>query len=213
MTSSHRRAGLVTAALALLLGLNNAFENPARQSFMHELVGPENLRNAVSLNSVLVNVARVIGPALAGLLIATVGEGICFLANAATFVAVVASLATLDRAAISASPASAREPGQLREGLRYVRQTPELGVPLLMMALAGALAYEFQVTLPVMARQGLHVGAERLKVAGQEQVCEHYRLMRDVSHELWYDAQDRLVRQEWLANGHRTVLELVHVGR
>jgi MFS family permease len=146
-------------ALALLLGLNNAFENPARQSFMHELVGAQNLRNAVSLNSVLVNVARVIGPALAGLLIATAGEGICFLANAATFVAVVASLVTLDRAAISASPPGAREPGQLREGLRYVRQTPQLGVPLLMMALAGALAYEFQVTLPVMARQGLHVGA------------------------------------------------------
>jgi MFS family permease len=146
-------------ALALLLGLNNAFENPARQSFMHEMVGPENLRNAVSLNSVLVNVARVIGPALAGLLIATVGEGVCFLVNAATFVAVVASLVTLDRAAISASPPSAREPGQLREGLRYVRRTPQLGVPLLMMALAGAMAYEFQVTLPVMARQGLHVGA------------------------------------------------------
>jgi MFS family permease len=146
-------------ALALLLGFNNAFENPARQSFMHEMVGPENLRNAVSLNSVLVNVARVIGPAVAGLLIATVGEGICFLVNAATFVAVVASLATLDRAAISTSPPSGRGPGQLREGLRYVRQTPQLGVPLLMMALAGALAYEFQVTLPVMARQGLHVGA------------------------------------------------------
>ena len=146
-------------ALALLLGLNNAFENPARQSFMHEMVGPESLRNAVSLNSVLVNVARVIGPALAGLLIATVGEGICFLLNAATFVAVVASLVTLDRAAISTSPPSAREPGQLREGLRYVRRTPQLGVPLLMMALAGAMAYEFQVTLPVMARQGLHVGA------------------------------------------------------
>jgi MFS family permease len=146
-------------ALALLLGLNNAFENPARQSFMHEMVGPESLRNAVSLNSVLVNVARVIGPALAGLLIATVGEGICFLVNAATFVAVVASLVTLDRAAISTSPPTAREPGQLREGLRYVRRTPQLGVPLLMMALAGAMAYEFQVTLPVMARQGLHVGA------------------------------------------------------
>jgi predicted MFS family arabinose efflux permease len=126
---------------------------------MHEMAGPESLRNAVSLNSVLVNVARVIGPALAGLLIATVGEGICFLVNAATFVAVVASLVTLDRAAISTSPPSAREPGQLREGLRYVRRTPQLGVPLLMMALAGAMAYEFQVTLPVMARQGLHVGA------------------------------------------------------
>jgi MFS family permease len=146
-------------ALAALLGLNNAFENPARQAFMLEMVGGESLRNAVTLNSVLVNVARVIGPAVAGLLIATVGEGPCFLLNAASFVAVVASLVTLDRSAIHPSPPSGREPGQLREGLRYVRRTPELGVPLAMMALAGALAYEFQVTLPVMARQGLHVGA------------------------------------------------------
>jgi MFS family permease len=146
-------------ALAAMLGLNNAFENPARQSFMLELVGPDNLRNAVTLNSVLVNVARVLGPALAGVMIATVGEGVCFLVNAASFLAVVASLATLDRSAIAPSPPSGREPGQLREGLRYVRRTPELGVPLAMMALAGCLAYEFQVTLPVMARQGLHVGA------------------------------------------------------
>jgi MFS family permease len=145
--------------LAALLGLNNAFENPARQAFMLEMVGGESLRNAVSLNSVLVNVARVIGPAVAGVLIATVGEGPCFLVNAASFVAVVASLMTLDRGAIHPSPPSGREPGQLREGLRYVRRTPELGVPLAMMALAGALAYEFQVTLPVMAKQGLHVGA------------------------------------------------------
>ncbi|HLH14696.1 MAG TPA: MFS transporter [Solirubrobacteraceae bacterium] len=146
-------------ALAALLGLNNAFENPARQAFMLEMVGPENLRNAVSLNSVLVNVARVIGPALAGVLIATVGEGPCFLANAASFVAVLVSLARLDRSAIHPSPPSGREPGQLREGLRYVARTPELGVPLAMMGLVGALAYEFQVSLPVMARQGLHVGA------------------------------------------------------
>jgi MFS family permease len=145
--------------LAALLGLNNAFENPARQSFMLEMVGPENLRNAVSLNSVLVNVARVIGPAVAGVLIATVGEGVCFLVNAASFVAVVASLSMLDRAAIHPSPPTGRRPGQLREGLRYIRQRPELAVPLLMMALAGALAYEFQVTLPVMARQALHSGA------------------------------------------------------
>jgi MFS family permease len=145
--------------LAALLGLNNAFENPARQSFMLEMVGAESLRNAVSLNSVIVNVARVIGPAVAGVLIATVGEGTCFLVNAASFVAVVASLTTLDASAIVPSPPSGREPGQLREGLRYIRATPELGVPLVMMALVGCLAYEFQVTLPVMASQGLHVGA------------------------------------------------------
>jgi MFS family permease len=145
--------------LALLLGLNNAFENPARQSFMLEMIGAENLRNAVSLNSVLVNVARSIGPAVAGILIATVGEGMCFLVNAASFVAVIASLVTLDRTRLHPTPPTARAPGQLREGLRYVRKTPELALALLMMALVGCLAYEFQVSLPVMAKQGLHLGA------------------------------------------------------
>ncbi len=145
--------------LALLLGLNNAFENPARQAFMLEMVGTDSLRNAVSLNSVLVNVARTIGPAVAGLLIASAGEGWCFLLNAVSFVAVIASLLRLDTAQINPSPPNRREPGQLREGLRYVRSTPELAVPLLMMALVGALAYEFQVTLPVMAERALHAGA------------------------------------------------------
>ncbi|HEY1687700.1 MAG TPA: MFS transporter [Solirubrobacteraceae bacterium] len=146
-------------ALAMLLGINNAFENPARQSFMLEMVGSEHLRNAVSLNSVLVNVARSIGPAVAGILIATVGEGVCFLCNAASFVAVIASLVTLDHSALRPSPPATRAPGQLREGLAYIRRTPDLAVPLLMMAVAGVLAYEFQVSLPVMAKQGLHAGA------------------------------------------------------
>jgi MFS family permease len=145
--------------LAVVLGLNNAFENPSRQSFMLEMVGPEHLRNAVSLNSVLVNVARTIGPAVAGLLIASVGIGICFLVNAASFVAVVASLTVMDRAALNPTTPTPRARGQLREGLRYVRRTPELAVPLLMMAAVGCLTYEFQVSLPVMASRGLGVGA------------------------------------------------------
>ena len=145
--------------LAALLGFNNAFENPARQSFMLEMVGPEHLRNAVSLNSVLANTARMIGPAVAGILIATVGEGVCFLVNAASFVAVIASLVTLDLAKLNPTPPTPRARGQLREGFRYVRHTPELAVPLLMMAAVGCLTYEFQVSLPVMASRGLHVGS------------------------------------------------------
>ena len=145
--------------LAALLGLNNAFENPARQSFMLELVGSEHLRNAVTLNSVLVNVARTVGPAVAGVLIATLGEGICFLANAASVVAVVGSLRTMDRSMLDPTTPAPRARGQLREGLRYVRKTRELALPLLMMALVGCLTYEFQVSLPVMASRGLHVGA------------------------------------------------------
>ena len=145
--------------LAALLGLNNAFENPARQSFMMELVGPEHLRNAVSLNSVLANVARAVGPAIAGILIATVGTGVCFLVNAGSFVAVLFSLSSMDTSALTPSTPTARTGGQLREGLRYVRSTPALVIPLVMMGIAGCLTYEFQVSLPVMADQGLHVGA------------------------------------------------------
>jgi MFS family permease len=145
--------------LAALLGFNNAFENPARQSFMLEMVGPEHLRNAVSLNSVLANTARMIGPAVAGILIATAGEGVCFLINAASFVAVIASLVTLDLSKLNPTTPTPRARGQLREGLRYVRNTPELAVPLLMMAAVGCLTYEFQVSLPVMASRGLHVGS------------------------------------------------------
>ncbi|MBV8220085.1 MAG: MFS transporter, partial [Solirubrobacterales bacterium] len=145
--------------LAALLGFNNAFENPARQSFMLEMVGPEHLRNAVSLNSVLANTARMIGPAVAGILIATVGEGVCFLINSASFVAVIASLVTLDLSKLNPTTPTPRARGQLRQGLSYVRNTPELAVPLLMMAAVGCLTYEFQVSLPVMASRGLHVGS------------------------------------------------------
>jgi MFS family permease len=145
--------------LAAMLGLNNAFENPARQSFMLEMVGPEHLRNAVSLNSVMANTARVVGPAIAGILIATVGTGICFLLNAASFAAVIGSLLAMDRSALNPTAPMPRGKGQLREGFRYVRNTPELAMPLLMMAAAGCLTYEFQVTLPVMASRGLHAGS------------------------------------------------------
>lgn len=139
--------------LALLLGIDNCFENPARQSFVLEMVGPDDLRNAVSLNSVMVNVARVVGPAIAGIVISLGGIGLCFLLNAASFVAVIVSLVRLDTAALLPSIPAPRAPGQLREGFAYVRSTPALAVPLLMMALVGCLAYEFQVVLPVLAQQ------------------------------------------------------------
>ena len=145
--------------LAAILGVNNAFENPSRQSFMLELVGPEHLRNAVSLNSVLVNVARAIGPAVAGILIATVGDGVCFLVNAASFVAVVASLALMDCAG---APPDQADPAAPRGSCARASDTsgPSASslLPLLMMAAVGCLTYEFQVSLPVMASRGLHVG-------------------------------------------------------
>jgi MFS family permease len=146
--------------LAVALGAANAVDNPTRQAFVLEMVGPTHLRNAVTLNSVLVNAARAIGPAVAGILIATVGVGICFLVNAGTFVAVIAALATLNRSALRPSPPAPRERGQLREGFAYVRRTPSLVVPLGMMAVIGMLAYEFQVVLPVVARSTFHGGAQ-----------------------------------------------------
>jgi len=145
--------------LAVILGLNNTFENPARQSFVLEMVGSKHLRNAVSLNSVLVNVARAVGPAVAGIIIAAGGYGVCFLVNAASFVAVVTSLVRMNTATLTPTKPAERSPGQLREGLRYVRGEVSLLVPLLMMAVVGCLAYEFQVTLPVMATRAFHGGS------------------------------------------------------
>ncbi|HEX7354980.1 MAG TPA: MFS transporter [Mycobacteriales bacterium] len=145
--------------LAGLLGLNTTFENPARQSFVLEMVGPRDLRNAVTLNSVLVNAARIVGPSVAGILIGTVGTGVCFLVNAASFAAVVYSLVTMDAAQLQPSTPTARAKGQLREGIAYVRRTPALLVPLLMMAMIGCLSYEFTVTLPIVAKSVLHGGA------------------------------------------------------
>ena len=146
--------------LAVLLGLNNTFENPARQAFVLEMVGPKDLRNAVSLNSTLVNAARAVGPAFAGIIIAVGGIGICFILNAASFVAVVTSLIRLDTSTLDPSPPAKRAKGQLREGVAYVARTPSLGVPLLMMALVGCLAYEFQVVLPVVASKTFHGGSQ-----------------------------------------------------
>ncbi len=158
-TLLHIVTYLDVCVLAVVLGLNNSFENPSRQAFILEMVGPGDLRNAVSLNSTMNNAARAIGPAVAGLLIAAFGEGWCFVVNAVSFVAVVGSLLAMDPTALSPSPPAPRERGQLRAGLRYVARTPGLLVPLIMMALVGTFAYEFQVTLPVVAESVFHGGS------------------------------------------------------
>ena len=146
-------------ALSLGLGLINVLDNPGRQAFVREMVTNEQVRNAVSLNSVLVNVARAVGPAVAGVLIATVGVGPCFLVNAVSFVAVIFAYLLMDPAQLSVVEPVGRAPGQVREGLRYVRRTPQLLIPLLMMALVGTLTYEFQVVLPALATQTFDGGA------------------------------------------------------
>ncbi len=142
------------------LGLANALDNPTRQAFVSEMVGPDDVANAVSLNSVMVNVARAIGPAIAGVLIVTAGVSGCFLINAASFIAILVALATMNTARLRPVQAVTHSPGQLLEGFRYVRATPRLLTPLLMMALIGALAYEFQVVLPLLARRTFHGNAD-----------------------------------------------------
>ena len=146
--------------LAVFLGVNNAFENSPRQSFIREMVGYDQLRNAITLNSVTVNAARVVGPGVGGILIAAVGVGACFLFNAASFVAVVASLLLIDRGKLRPSRPMPKGRGQLREGLRYAAGTRQIAVPLSMMALVGLLAFEFSVSLPVFVQRTFHGGSE-----------------------------------------------------
>ena len=134
------------------MGLVNAVDNPTRQSFVMEMVGPDRVVNAVSLNSVIVQAARIVGPAAAGLLIAAFGVVPCFAINALTFVAMIVALWGMDPEGLHRAPVAGREPGAIRAGLRYVMATPELAVPLALMALVGTLGFNFQVVLPLLAR-------------------------------------------------------------
>lgn len=138
--------------LVSLLGLADAFEKPARQAFVIEIVGPDEVRNAVSLNSVMVNAARVVGPAVAGVIIAAGGMGACFVLNAASFVPVIVMLLIMDVTALRPAPPQVRARRQIRAGIAYARRERDLGIPLVMMAIMGCLAYEFPVTLPYLAR-------------------------------------------------------------
>lgn len=146
-------------ALALLLGMVQVVDNPTRQTFIMEMVGRERLTNAVTLNSIEVNMARIIGPAIAGVLIAGIGIGYCFLANSVSYIAVLACLFLMRSAELQPSAAAARMRGQLREGFRYVRRNAPVRNILIMMAVIGTLSYEFQVVLPLFASKTFHADA------------------------------------------------------
>ncbi len=146
-------------ALVTVRGLVLAVDNPARQSFVSELVGPDRVVNAVSLNALLVQTARVAGPAAAALVIATVGVSACFALNALSFVGMLVVLARLDPSALHPAPVLARGAGQVREGWRAVRASPALWVPLALTAVIGMLAFNFQVVLPLLARDDFGGGA------------------------------------------------------
>lgn len=147
---------LAIYGVALLGGFATAFDNPARRSFVVELVPTEDIGNAVSLNSALMTGSRVVGPALAGLLITTAGFGWCFLVDGISYLAVLYGLSRIDPGQVRRAPAAVRGKGQVREGLRYARSVPELWIPLTMMAVIGTLAFNFQTVLPLFAKRDLH---------------------------------------------------------
>jgi MFS family permease len=151
---------------ALLLGVVTALDNPARQTFTMEMVGRARLANAVSLNTATFTTARVVGPAVAGLMISTVGIGPCFLLNAISFLPVTLALITMDRSQLRPSEQVVRAAGQVREGLRYVRSVPVLRTLLVMMAVIGTLQYNFAVLLPLLAKETFAGDAGTLGLIG-----------------------------------------------
>jgi MFS family permease len=146
-------------ALVLARGTVTAVDNPARQAFVTEMVGAERVVNAVALNSVIVHSARIVGPALAGALIALLGVAACFAVNAATFLVMIAALRLMDPALLERPERVPRSPGQLRAALAYVRRTPALRIPLGMMVVAGCVSFNFQVLLPLLAADTWHGSA------------------------------------------------------
>ena len=152
-------------ALTFLLGLVLAVERPAMQAILFQLVGRDLLANAVAANGTINSVSRLIGPAIAGALIATAGVNIGFFINAASYVVVVAALLALRSSELVARPLVGRTRGKLREGFAYVRSHPDVARPLLVMSVVGTVALNFPTTFPSMVRFGFHRGAGAVGLA------------------------------------------------
>jgi predicted MFS family arabinose efflux permease len=140
-------------ALAFALGLATVVDTPTRQAFVSEMVGPADLSNAVSLNSATFNSARIVGPALAGVAIAQWGTASVFLANGLSYAAVIAGLLMMRTEELLPSGRQPARRGQLREGLRYVRERRHLAVPILLVFMIGTFGLNFQITLSLVAKQ------------------------------------------------------------
>ncbi|NLV71094.1 MAG: MFS transporter [Actinobacteria bacterium] len=162
---------LVTLALIYVLagirGLADSVESPARQAFVPEMVGTIELGNAVALNSMLFNAARIAGPAIGAVVISTLGMAACFYINAVTFVAAIGSLLAMRVAELYLVPRPPRDStwSQLREGFRYVRATPEVVVIFIVVGMIGAFGYNFQTLLPLVTKYILGAGASTLAAA------------------------------------------------
>jgi MFS family permease len=160
--------GVVTVreifALAILLGVVNAFDIPGRQSFIVDMVGKEHLMNAIALNSSMFNAARIIGPAVAGIMVARIGEGWCFFANGISYVAVIVGLFMMRVPEPKPLAARASPLAHIMEGFRFVRHTAPIRALLLLLGLVSLVAMPYTVLMPLFADRILHGGARALGI-------------------------------------------------
>lgn len=140
---------------ALFGGITLAFDHPARRAFVVEMVEIQDVPNAVSLNSALMTGSRIVGPALAGLALATIGFGWAFIADGVSYIAVIVAFAMMRTSELQRSTPAKRESGQIRAGFRYARSVPDIWTPLIMMAIVGTLTYNFQVVFPLFTTRDL----------------------------------------------------------
>lgn len=146
----------ILCAIASVFGMANAFDMPARQAFVSEMVGPDDLPNAVGLNSAVFNSGRIVGQALGGVLVSAIGYAWCFGINAFSFLAVIASLVMMRRSELRLITRAPRERGQIADGLRYVRDTPVLRTVIGLVLIIGTFSLNFQVFLPLLAKNVFH---------------------------------------------------------
>jgi MFS family permease len=152
-------------ALAFGLGLATVVDNPTRQAFATEMVGRDGLANAIALNSAVFNLARIAGPAVAGLVISLVGTPAAFLVNAASYGAVLIGLKLMDPSELNVTKPLPRAKGQLREALRYVKERPALWMTMVLIFFVATFGMNFQVTNALMSREVFHTGAAAFGIA------------------------------------------------
>lgn len=152
--------------LALFTGVATAVDNPARQTFVSEMVPRDRLANAVSLNSASFNAGRLVGPGVAGLTIAAFGTGWTLMLNTLTFVAVLLALASMRRSELRPAPALARGKGAIREGVAYVRSRPDIQLVMVLVFVLGTFGMNFQITTALMATKEFGKGPEEYGLLG-----------------------------------------------
>ncbi|GAA1667095.1 MFS transporter [Kribbella yunnanensis] len=152
--------------IAFLFGIGTAFDAPARQAFVVEMVGRDDLSNAVGLNSASFNAARLIGPGLAGLLIHWIGTGPVIIVNGLSYAAVILSLRLMRTSELHTPKVAARDKGMIRDGMRYLWRRPDLMMVLVTVAFAGMFGLNFQLTSALMAVEAFHKGAGEYGILG-----------------------------------------------